>query len=78
MTAISNDKLMELLMKVSSDVGEIKGQGSTFISQMKVQDDRATALEGRVRSVENRQHWYSGAAAILGAIAGVFGSHLKA
>ena len=41
---------------------------NSFIKQMEVRDNRATGLEVRTREVENRQHSYSGAGAILGAI----------
>jgi hypothetical protein len=37
---------------------------------MESQDDRTTALEVRTRKVENRQHWYAGLTAAIGAIAG--------
>jgi hypothetical protein len=40
---------------------------------MKVHDDRTTDIEVRARRVENRQHWYSGAGALLGAV----GVHVK-
>jgi hypothetical protein len=57
-------------------VGRIEGKLDTFIEQMKAQDNRATELEVRTRKVENRQHWYSGAGAIVGVLIGVFGSRL--
>ena len=44
---------------------------------MKVQDDRTTGIEVRARKVENRQHWYSGAGAILGALLGAVGVHVR-
>lgn len=78
MTQVSNDKLMEMLLDIKGDVGEIKGQGATFIKQMEVADNRATALEGRVRSVEGKQWWLAGAGSAVGALAGWLGVHLKA
>lgn len=56
-------------------VGRIEGKLDTFIEQMKAQDDRTTNLEVRTRKVENRQHWYSGAAAVAGLLLGAVGSH---
>lgn len=49
-------------------VGELNGKVSTFIDQMKVQDERATTLTTRVNKVENRQYWMSGIGAALGAL----------
>ena len=57
-------------------VGRIEGKIDTFIEQMKAQDDRGTAQEVRLRKVENRQHWYSGAGAALGALLGAMGVHV--
>lgn len=65
MSQISNDKLMEVLMKVSADVGEIKGQVTSL-----------NGLEPRIRKVERWQHFYSGAGAIVGAILGAVGVHI--
>ena len=56
------------------DLGRIEGKIDTFIEQMKRQDDRTTDLEVRTRKVENRQHWYSGAAGMLGVLFGGFGA----
>jgi hypothetical protein len=63
-------------------LGRIDGKVTMLIEQGKIQDARHTGLEGRVRllegdatsnleprvrKLENRQYWYSGAAAMLGA-----------
>jgi len=48
-------------------LGEISGKVDLLLAQGKIQDDRATALEARVRGVEGRQHWYAGVAAALSA-----------
>lgn len=53
-------------------VGRIEGKLDTFITQMKAQDDRTTDLEVRTRKVEGRQHWYSGAAAVVGGLIAYF------
>ena len=69
-------------------VGRIEGKMDAFIEQMKVQDDRTTRIEEqqterstkldiRVSKVERWQHFYSGAGAILGALLGAFGVHIK-
>lgn len=59
-------------------VGRIEGKLDTFIKQMEVQDRRTTDLEIRTRKVENRQHWYSGAGAVIGALLGAIGVHIRA
>lgn len=62
--------------EVQRSMGRIEGKLDTFIAQMKAQDDRTTAQEVRLRKVENRQHWYSGAGAAIGALLGALGVHL--
>jgi hypothetical protein len=44
---------------------------------METHDMRTTDIEVRTRKVENRQHWYSGAGAILGALLGAVGVHVR-
>lgn len=66
MSQVSNDKLLEVLLDIKGEVGEIKGKVGGFSDH-----------DERLRRVENRQHWYSGAGAVLGAIAGALGMHLK-
>jgi hypothetical protein len=62
-------------------VARLEGKVDTFINQMAAQDNRTTVLvaefgksfsglELRTRKVENRQHWYAGVAAAIGAVAG--------
>lgn len=53
-------------------VGEINGKVTLLVDQGKVQDDRAAALEARIRIVESRQHWYAGAAAAISGTAAYF------
>ena len=71
------NEIQRALGEIQRSVGRIEGQTAAFIEQMKVQDERATKLETRVRVVERWQHFYSGGGAILGAILGAFGVHLK-
>lgn len=51
-------------------VGRIEGKLDTFIQQMAIQDKRTTDLEVRTRKVENKLHWWSGAAVIIGSLIG--------
>jgi hypothetical protein len=67
--------LRQDVSKLLNDSGRIEGKLDTFISQMKAQDDRATELEVRTRKVEARQHWYSGAGAMIGLILGSLFGH---
>jgi hypothetical protein len=57
-------------------VGRIEGKLDTFIAQMGHQDNRTTELEVRTRKLENRQHWYGGVAAAIGALVGAVGGHV--
>lgn len=66
-----------MIAELHRSVGRIEGKIDTFIAQMKAQDDRTTELEVRTRKVENRQHWYSGLGAALGAILGAMGVHAR-
>lgn len=63
------------LADVRQDLGRVEGKLDAFITQMKVQDDRTTTLTARVDKVENRQHWYSGAAAMVGLLFGLGTAH---
>ena len=58
----------QYIATLMSDLARLEGKVDTFIRQMAESDNRAIGLEGRVRKVENRQHWYSGAGAVVGAL----------
>jgi hypothetical protein len=58
-------------------VGRIEGKMDAFIEQMRIHDERSAKLETRVRAIERWQHFYSGAGAILGALLGAFGVHMR-
>lgn len=63
-----SDMIAELhrsITALSGQVGSVDGKMDAFIAQMKAQDDRTTDLEVRTRKIENRQHWYAGAIAVL-------------
>jgi hypothetical protein len=62
---------------ILSRLGRIEGKLDAFIKQMEAHDVRTTDIEVRTRRVENRQHWYSGAGAVLGAVLGAVGVHVK-
>lgn len=66
-------KRMTTLDDIHFTVGKIDGKVSMLMQEVtaqgKIQDDRAIALEIRVRAVESRQHWYAGAAAAISALA---------
>ena len=65
--------------EMQRSIGRIEGKLDTFLEQMKAQDDRTMKQEVRLRKVENRQHWYSGIGAAIGALLGALGVHgLKA
>jgi hypothetical protein len=61
---------------VKVSIARVETKLDTFIEQMAKQDDRTTKLDARVRKVENRQHWYSGAAAVVGTLFGTAGQKL--
>jgi hypothetical protein len=69
--------IADILSRLGRIEGKLDSFSTTVIAQMKVQDDRTTGIEVRTRKVENRQHWYSGAGAILGAVLGAVGVHVK-
>jgi len=78
MTAPTNtiNQMQQQLQDISRALGRLEGSIDTFIKQMAKQDERTTALDTRVGKVENRQHWYSGAGATLGALFGALGVKL--
>ncbi len=77
MAATSATEIQRVLGDIQRAVGRIEGQTGAFIEQMKVADERMIKLETRTRSLEKWQHFYSGAGAILGALLGAFGVHMK-
>lgn len=71
-------------------IGRLEGTLKTFMDQMAVQDNRTSAIEARlrvvesntdienrIRRVENRQYWLSGAGSIIGMLLGALGIHIK-
>jgi hypothetical protein len=71
------NQIQDQLADIQRSVGRIEGTVTANAGTMAAQGVRITDNEGRICQLENRQHWYSGAAAMLGAIAGAFGSHLR-
>ena len=63
---------MSDLTELHRAIGRIEGKIDTFIEQMRLQDERHGKLEGRMRKVEARQHWYAGAGTVVGAIVAFF------
>jgi hypothetical protein len=66
--------------EISRSLGRVEGKLDSLIETIKVRnerdDDRSDSLEKRVGKVEAKQHWYSGAAATLGALFGLYmGKH---
>jgi hypothetical protein len=68
--------LMTSINDLTHSVGRLEGGVSTFITQMKAQDDRTTNLEVRTRKVENRQYWFAGAGTIIGAFVNRYLPHI--
>jgi hypothetical protein len=58
-------------------IGRMEGKLDHVLEERKAERERLLDIEGRTRKVENRQHWYSGAGAILGALLGAVGVHVK-
>lgn len=66
MADISNDKLMEVLLDIKGDVGQVQG---TL--------DSMAGIDERVRKVENKVHAWSFAGGLLGVMAGWLGMHIR-
>lgn len=64
--------LQDHVVRLAESAGRIEGKLDTFIAQMAVQDERTSKHDERIGKVENRQHWYAGVAAGLGALLGKF------
>lgn len=69
---MSGDDVNEL----HRSLGRVEGKLDSLIESFGGQDKRHEELDRRVGRVEQRQHWYSGAATIIGAIIGIkIGGH---
>ena len=77
MTRDEQDDVIEAatIARIAQSVGRVEGKIDAFISQMAVQDARATGIEVRMRSVEGNAALVSGAGPSLGVIAGMVGGH---
>jgi hypothetical protein len=74
MSAI-NDTLLELQRSINAltgDVGALNGKVDSFLQRTVAHEGRTKDLEDRTGKVESRQHWYSGAGAVLGILIGKF------
>jgi 6-phosphogluconate dehydrogenase len=75
----------QYIAELMASVARVEGKVDNFLGQMKVQDDRTTALtltfnenaketSRRLGKVENRLHLYAGGAGVSGGVLGaVFG-----
>ena len=61
-------KAMEkLLQEIRESQIRTEERMSSAIERMTKHDERLNGHSGRIRKIENRQHWYAGASAIFGA-----------
>jgi hypothetical protein len=58
-------------------IGRMEGKLDSVLEERRAERERVTEIEAHTRKVEARQHWYSGAGAILGALLGAVGVHVK-
>jgi hypothetical protein len=68
---------MSDLAEIHRIVGQIEGKVDSLIERHDARDRTDEKRDARLRTVENRQHWYSGAGAIVGVLLGYFGVHIK-
>ena len=68
---------MSDLTEIHRSLGQIEGKLDSLSARFDAHDVAAGRVEARVRVVEGRQHWYSGAMGVLGALLGAFGVHLR-
>ncbi len=52
---------------IERSLGRIEGQLESLNDKFDLQERRSNDHSKRIRHLENRQHWYAGAAAALGA-----------
>lgn len=58
--------------EIQRTLGRIEASIESLKDLVKTGNDDHDKLEHRVGKVEARQHWYSGVAATIGALAGIF------
>lgn len=70
---------MPVIAELQRSLGRVEGKLDALIDATTAhetrREERFNGVEQRIRKVEARQHWYSGAAAAIGALLGVVGGH---
>jgi predicted nucleic acid-binding Zn-ribbon protein len=79
---------IQILAEISRSIGRIEGEMKRLVDEIKSNNDnhsksddelndRQDKHDERLRSVENKQYWHSGAASIIGAVGGTLLTHFK-
>jgi hypothetical protein len=69
-------EIRTLLSEQGRTLGRVEGTLAEMSKALEAGKKDSEHIEGRLRKVENRQHWYAGGAAVIGAIiAFIFDSH---
>lgn len=71
-----DDNIKEQLASLQRDLGRIEGKFDAVISNMAAHALAVSDHDRRMRSIENRQYWFSGFTGFLGAIIGYYANKL--
>ena len=61
--------------EIQRSLGRIEGKVDSLIARADARDRQDETRDDRIRNVERRQWWLSGAAAFIGAVLGIGGNH---
>ena len=56
------------LYEIHRSIGRVEGKLDALIASVKASNDNHDGLETRVRKVEHKQYWFSGAASVIGMV----------
>lgn len=63
-----SDDLLPHIIDLKEGVGRLIGTQEAMNKKLDAHAARMNSHSSRIRKVENRQHWYAGAASVLGAV----------
>ncbi len=72
---------LQMFAEIHRSLGRMEGEMKRLVDEVKANNDNSNKnndeMDGRLRKVENRQYWHSGASSVIGAIGGYILTTIK-